>query len=256
MFIALVPVFNEEDNIIKLLNKLDKQVDYIIIVNDGSFDKTDYLISNWLKNKENIRYIAFRKNKGMAYVLLQGFRFINEEYATGRFNGNDVIVTIDADGQHEPDQIKGMYAYFTNNNLDVLIAKRDFSNYPSYRIIGNKLISALISLIGKFKFEDIESGFRMLKVVFIPHLLNYYIGFRYSCASEIGVIASLLKYKIDNAYPIGISYYRKRKGCPGIEDLFINIIFSLLVFLKIRMNKKCRIRYRDPLSIYIPENRP
>ena len=195
------------------------------------------MILDWLKDKKNTSYFSFEKNKGMSTALLEGFKLIDKEYKSKRFSGDDLVITIDGDGQHDPLEIIGMYTYFVNNNLDILIAKRDLSNYPVYRVIGNKLISFINSLIGKFKFSDIESGFKMLKVAFVPSLLTYYSGFRYSCASEIAIIASLLKYKIDNSYTVRIPYYRKRVGCPGAIDFFINIASSLVAVLKIRINK-------------------
>lgn len=238
MIIALVPVFNEEKHIIEFLNELDKQVDFMFIVNDGSFDKTDQLVTSWLKDKKNKWYICSFSNKGMAQALLAGFRYINDVFATGRFNQNDVVVTIDADGQHEPSEIKKMCVYFKDNDLDFLITKRDFSKYPFYRILGNKLISNFNSLITGYSFKDIESGFKMFRISLICELLKYYVGFRYSCASEMGVIAGLLKYKINNTYPTKVLYYRKRSGCPTILDFFINTILPFWVALKIRFGKK------------------
>lgn len=237
MLIGLVVTFNEEKTVIDVLDKLERNVDYIVIVNDGSYDRTDSLIKDWIKDKKDVHYVFFQENRGMSYVLLQGFKFINERYKAGRFSGDDVIVTIDADGQHDADEIKNMHAYFLKNDLDILISRRDFSNYPVYRVAGNKLISLINGWIGKFKFKDIESGFRMLKVDFIPKLLNYYSGFRYSCASEIGVIAGTLKYKMDNSYVVKIPYYRNRSSAPGIKDFFINIAFSLRAVSKIKSDK-------------------
>lgn len=236
MLIGLVPIFNEEENVIVVLHKLEKQVDYIIVVNDGSFDKTDFLISDWIRKRANIHYISLQKNKGMSYALLQGFNFISEQYKKGKFSEKDVIITIDADGQHDPDKINDIYKYFDENNLDVLIAERDFLNYPTYRIMGNKLISLVVSYLAKFRFRDIECGFKILRITFIMNLLNYYIGFKYSCAGEIGIIASKLGYKIDNKYKIRIPHYRERG--PNFIDLFINLIFYLLVILRINFNKK------------------
>jgi len=238
MLIALVPVFNEESNIIRFLDRLVSQTDYIVIINDGSGDRTGELISGWMRDRKNIKYIFFKKNRGMAKALLQGFGFIKTEYESGKFNCQDILVTIDADGQHNPSTIKEMQVYFTGKNCEVLIAKRNLENYPLYRVIGNKLISFLNSLVGRFKFEDIESGFKMMKIGFIPDLLNYYTGYRYSCASEIAIIASLLKYKVDNSYSIMVPYYRKRTRRPGIIDFFINIVFSFLVSVKISFGKK------------------
>ena len=238
MLIGLIPVFNEEENVTRILNKLEKQLDYIIIVNDGSFDGTDSLVSAWTGNRKNTHYISYEKNKGMSYALLQGFKFICEAYRRVSFSRNDLVITIDGDNQHDPDEIKNMYEYFNNNKLDVLIAERDFSGYPGYRIIGNRLMSSIASRMAGFTYKDIECGFKIMKVSFIVDLLSYYNGFRYSCAGEIGLSARLLGYNIDNRYKINISYYRKRG--PSFIDFFINLMFYFLIFYKIKSTYKLK----------------
>lgn len=236
MLIGLIPVFNEEENVIEVLDRLKKQVDCIIIVNDGSTDRSDYLIKDWAKHRKDIHYLFYPKNRGMSYALLMGFNYIYQQYKEGKFQPSDLAITMDADGQHDPNDINSMYGYFNKNNLDVLIAKRDFFNYPKYRIFGNRLMSWFGSWLGKFRFEDIECGFKILKVSFIIDLLDYYIGYRYSCAGEIAICASRLGYKIDNQYPLRIPYYRK-KG-PGFIDFFINMIFYQLIVLKTKFRKR------------------
>jgi glycosyltransferase involved in cell wall biosynthesis len=240
MIIGLVPVFNEEKNVIAVLEKLERRVDYIVIVNDGSMDNTDFLVSNWRKKRNNIHYISLKKNRGMSYALLQGFYFIVEKHRKGEFLKKDVVVTIDADGQHNPDEISNIHKYFEENNLEVLIARRDFTHYPVYRIIGNKVVSLIISLMAKFKFRDIECGLKMFRISFIANLLHYYLGFKYSCAAEIGIIAARLGYKIDNNYKITVPYYEQ--GGPKLIDLFFNLLFSLLLTLKINLKKDRRLK--------------
>jgi len=239
MLIALVPVFNEEKNIIGVLNKLEKQMRHIVIVDDGSFDKTKLLVSEWVKNKDDAHFISLKNNRGMSYALRQGFIYVSEKVRAGKFSIDDLVVTIDGDGQHDPDEINRIDEYFRRNNIDVLIGNRDFSNYPRYRVFGNRLISMLASRLGNMKFNDIECGLKVLKMGFIEDLLLYYIGIRYSCACESGIIASLLGYKIDNSYPIRVSYYRKRG--PGFLDLLINLLSCVVVALRLRFRRAhCR----------------
>lgn len=236
MLIGLIPVFNEESNIVAFLNKLEKHLDYIVIINDGSFDKTDYLISGWIGNKKNIHYHYSKPNRGMSHALLQGFNFISSRYKNNDFSGEDSVILVDADNQHNPDEINRMLKHFKNNAADVLIAQRNFSVYPKYRILGNKLLSFIASCLTGFEFKDIECGFKIIKLSCVDKLLEHYTGFRYSCAGEVGIIASLSGYKIDNKYIIKIPYYRK--GGPNFADVFINLLFYFIVFLKIKLIRK------------------
>ncbi len=245
MKIGLLPIYNEEKNIIEVLSRLEKQVDYIVMVNDGSSDRTGFLISDWIKDRKNIQYLSFHKNKGMSYALLQGFNFISGQYKKRIFSGADAVITVDADGQHDPEKINNIYEYFNKNILDVLIAKRNFLGYPKHRVFGNKLVSLLTSYLGNFKFSDIECGFKILKVSFINDLLKYYIGYRYSCACEIGIIASLLGYKIDNDYSIKVAYFKK-KG-PGFIDFLNNLILCFVAAVRIK-TKINRIKRFPPVN--------
>ncbi len=246
MLIGLLPVFNEEETITTILDKLERQVDYTVIVNDGSFDRTDFLISDWIKGRNNIRYLSFKKNRGMSYALLEGFYFILEEHKKGKFSHEDIIITIDADNQHDPNDISKICDYFKANKLDVLIAKRDFSNYPRHRILGNRLLSSFASFLSSFRFNDIECGFKFLRLDFISNLSNYYVGYRYSCAGEIGIAAALLGYKVDNQYKIETPYHRN--GRTNFIDFFVDIFFYFLTFSKIKFSNVNASRLKNHRS--------
>jgi glycosyltransferase involved in cell wall biosynthesis len=237
MLIGLIPVFNEEETVIGILQKLEKQVGSIVIINDGSCDDTDSLIRNWVNKKEKTYYISLKNNNGMAYAIKQGFNFILKQYRLGVYTENDCIVIIDADGQHDPENIAAMYRRFLDDKLDLLVARRNFSLYPLYRIIGNKLSSAFVSYLAKCRFYDVHCGFKILKITLVADLLNFYTAFRYSCAGQIGVIIGRLGYNIDNSYLIEGPYFRR--GNPNVFDFFVGLFLDLMVASKIKViNRK------------------
>lgn len=240
MLIGLIPVFNEEETVIGVLQKLEKQVGSIVIINDGSCDNTDSLIGNWVKKREKTYYISLKNNNGMAYAIEQGFNFILKQYKLGIYTKNDCVVIIDADGQHDPENIAAMYRYFLDNKLDLLVARRNLSLYPLYRIIGNKLSSVFVSYLAKFRFYDVHCGFKILKITLIADLLDFYTAFRYSCAGQIGVIAGRLGYNIDNSYLINGPYCRR--GNPNVFDFFVGLFLDLVVASKIKViNRKLSV---------------
>ncbi|MBN2482693.1 MAG: glycosyltransferase family 2 protein [Candidatus Omnitrophica bacterium] len=251
MIVALVPVYNEEIDIIHVLERLIQYVDALIVVNDGSSDSSHSLITRWRADKPNVFYLFLPVNKGMSTALLSGFKFFLRQVERQVFSLSDAVVTIDADGQHDPQDIPPMHEFFKRNNLDVLIGRRDFTCYPYHRVIGNKILSLFASLIGGYRFQDVECGFKILSMSFLEDLIDYYIGFRYSCANEIGVIAGLLGYRIDNSYDVKVARYRRRG--PIFFDLFLNSMCSLLVSLKIRLKRvfgKSMYRIRH----FLPDN--
>jgi len=228
--IVILPVFNEEEYIERLLPQLEDMVDIFIVVNDGSFDSSEEKILQWAKDRNNVYYEKLASNKGMARALKRGFCLVEQLLKEGKISNEDLIITMDADGQHNPEYIPAMLKFMQGNDLDILLARRDFSPYPLYRKLGNKMLSLYASILSGHKYKDVESGFRIMKASVIPCLLRYYIGFGYSNAQEIAIISGILRLKINNEYLAQISYYKR--GGPNFLDALIVATMSMLVFLR------------------------
>ncbi len=230
MLIGLIPVYNEEERIVGVLDSLAARVDAVVVVDDGSTDASASLIAGWAEGRRNVFAIRLGRNRGMAGALRRGFEFVLEQRGRGMFSDSDAVVTVDGDGQHDPAQIAGAAAWFELAGLDVLIGKRDFDGYPGCRVAGNRLLTTLARVLGRHGFSDIECGFKILSVRFIAELMRCYTGVRYSCAGEIGIAAAVLGYKLDNTYPVEAPYLG-RPG-PGWLDLLINVSLDLTVFFR------------------------
>jgi len=228
--ILILPVYNETDTVIKVLEETVKYVDKMVIIDDGSTDSSKQRILEWMKGKKNVHLLTLRRNKGMAYALKVSFFYLIRLLDEKRISLNDILVNIDADGQHKAGDIPEAIEYMNRKNLDVLLAERDLSPYPWYKRLGNPIISTIGSLLSGFKYNDIECGLRFIKIRVIPSLLKYYTGFKYSCAQEIGIITARLKYKIDNNFPTQIIYYRPRTKLP---DVLINLIMGTFALLRV-----------------------
>lgn len=233
--IAIIPVYNEKKTIISLLEDTYSYVDIIIVINDGSTDLSEKRIVQWTVNHNNVYYLNINKNRGMAIALGMGFYLVCHLMALGTISEEDLIVNIDADAQHDPKDIFGLVDYISKNNLDLVTARRDFSFYPFHKKIGNKLMSLFASLLTWHKYNDVECGYRILRTVIVPNIMQYYTGYRYSCAQELGIIAALLGYKVDNNYAISIQYYRSNTK---LKDVFINLFLGLVSFIKVKLNIK------------------
>jgi hypothetical protein len=85
------------------------------------------------------------------------------------------------------------------------------------------------------RYYDIEAGMRAMKVGVIPDLLEYFMGRRYSCSQEIGIITVLLGFKVDNGFLQRVSYYRSRTR---ITDFVANAAVGLIASLRVRLRRK------------------
>ena len=148
--IACLPAFNEEKTIASVIKKLRNCVDDVIVCDDGSYDLTSKIAKDsgaiLIRNSKN-------KGKGIAFDKLFG---------EARRRDADVVVTLDADGQHDPDDVPELIKPILKDDYDLVIGSRFLSNnnIPKHKIIGNHILNLLTNLSLGSKFTDTQSGFR------------------------------------------------------------------------------------------------
>jgi glycosyltransferase involved in cell wall biosynthesis len=228
---AVIPVFNEEKTLEDILKRIASQAEMLVCVNDGSKDKSLTILKKFAHERKDVFVVNLRSNSGMANAIKTGFLFILYLEKLGHLDEDDIVVTIDADGQHKPEYIRKIAKYLIRKEVDVVLTRRDFSVYPKYKILGNRFLTWTNSLLSGFKYFDVESGLRFLKVKTIKPILKFYTGLKYSCAQEIALISAREGFKIDNNFVVKISYYR-----PGttVWDGFIVLFLSFLTYLRWR----------------------
>jgi len=147
--VVCIPAYNEEKTIAKLIVDIKKYSDKIIVIDDGSTDYTSKIVKEM-----GVKLIQHQKNLGKGAALRNGF-------AEAMTYSPDVVVTIDADGQHNPSAIPKLIEPIINGNADVVIGSRsDKTKMPKYRKIGLKAINFLNRKASKSKIKDFQSGFR------------------------------------------------------------------------------------------------
>ena len=145
--IAVLPAYNEEKRIKDTILKTKKYVDRIIVVDDGSEDKTAEV-----SKKSGAEVIRYEKNQGVGYATRTGLkRAISLK--------SDVIIFLDADGQHDPKYIP-QFIKAIEDGADYVCGWRDLSNYPLDRKIGNWGLKFLTNLLCPTGIKDTECGYR------------------------------------------------------------------------------------------------
>lgn len=227
--VVILPIHNEEKTLADILSRVDTQADLMVCVNDGSSDKTSEILNGFARKRRNTYIVDLPANRGMAGALKAGFLFVLYLTRKGIVNEEDVVVTIDSDGQHKPEYIRPIVRYLIRKKADVVLTRRDFSAYPRYKIWGNRFLTWTNSLLSGKKYRDVESGLRFLKVKTLKSILRYYTGVKYSCAQEIALISARSGFIIDNDFQVDITYYR-----PGttLWDGFIVLFFSWMAFFR------------------------
>jgi len=151
MNIACIPAYNEEFHIENLVKSTKKYVDSVVVCDDGSTDNT----ANIAKNAGAV-VISHKTNKGYGAAIISLF-----DYA--RKNNAEIMITIDGDGQHDPNQIPLLLNTMIQHNVDVVIGSRFLNQNteaPGYRQRGIKIITSAANYGTDLKISDSQSGFR------------------------------------------------------------------------------------------------
>ena len=189
-----IPAYNEEKNIAKIIIKLKKITDSIIVCDDGSSDMTSEIAKNL-----GVIVISHKKNMGYGAAI----RTIFEKSAE---IGSDILVTFDADGQHRIEDISRVLHPLENSEADIVIGSRFLgkqSNVPNYRKLGIKVITQVTNSSIKTKLTDSQSGFRAYSKQVLSKISLSEIGMGIS--TEILIKASSEGLRITEV-PITILY--------------------------------------------------
>ncbi|MEE0245421.1 MAG: glycosyltransferase family 2 protein [Eggerthellaceae bacterium] len=162
--IAVVPAYNERDNIVSTIEDLRSNapgVDYVI-VNDGSKDDT---LSICREHGYNV--IDLPVNLGLAGAFQTGMRYAYE-------HGYDYAIQFDADGQHSAAYIYEMIRVAEAKDANIVIGSRFATQKKplSARMAGSVLISAMILLTTRKRIQDPTSGMRLFDRQMIPLFAN------------------------------------------------------------------------------------
>ena len=189
-----IPAFNEEKNIGSIITNLKKKYEHVLVCDDGSSDSTAIVASdmgaNVVKHSKNLGYGAAIKT------------IFNEAKKTDC----DILVTFDADGQHEINEINDILQPIIENTADIVIGSRflgETKHLPKYRKFGIKTITGLTNVMTGSNISDSQSGFRAYSRKILKEISPTESGMGIS--TEILIKATKKKMRITEI-PITISY--------------------------------------------------
>jgi glycosyltransferase involved in cell wall biosynthesis len=158
-----IPAFNEEHTIARVILEAQKFADKVVVCDDGSTDYTakiaDSLGADVVRHEKNCGYGASIKSLFLRALELNA----------------DVFVTLDADGQHEPNEIPFVIKPILEGEADVVIGSRfvdrnGTAEMPLYRQLGAKLITKMVNGSAKNGVTDSQSGFRAYSHIALDRL--------------------------------------------------------------------------------------
>ena len=149
MNLACIPAYNEENNIAGIIKKSLLHVDQVVVCDDGSTDGTAKIA----KNAGAV--VISQSNQGYGAAISTLF-----DYA--RRNNAKIMVTLDSDGQHNPEQIPLLLDAIITHGVDVSVGSRFLGDTEAsgYRKAGIKIITSAANYGTNLKISDSQSGFR------------------------------------------------------------------------------------------------
>ena len=181
---VIIPAYNESKAIGGLVRAIKTQVPDIIVIDDGSTDRTAEFA-----REAGATVISFKTNMGKGKALQDGF-----DYACG--NNYDAVITADADGQHSPDDISGIMQGVNYPQTGIVVGNRMLAprDMPPLRFITNLFMSLILSIICGQNIPDTQCGFRLIKCEVLRKIRL--VSLNYEIESEMLIKASRLGYKI------------------------------------------------------------
>jgi len=175
--------------------KAKRYVDAVLVVDDGSNDNTAEIARD-----AGAIVISHKENKGKSAVIKTGFKYALD-------HGFDYVVTIDGDGQHNPDEIPSVLENLQNNGHDIIIGSRygARTEMPGWRKVGKRVLDYATSYGSGGYLTDSQCGFRGFNKKAVQGLISNLNGNAFSVESEQLIRGHDLGLNFGNA-PITCKY--------------------------------------------------
>ena len=222
--LVIIPCYNEEENIVKVVNRLKTvapQVDYLI-VNDCSTDKSESICK-----QNGFNFISLPINLGIGGGVQSGYQYACEQ-------GYDITVQMDGDGQHDPKYLADVISPVMDGTLDMCIGsrfiKKEGFQTSFMRRFGINFLSTLIKMLSGKKINDVTSGFRACN----KDLTAYYSkNYAQDYPEPEAIIASVLTGF--NVGEVAVEMQERMGGVSSISPLksiyyMVKVSISLVVF--------------------------
>ena len=175
--LVLIAAWNEAQRVEQVISGLPDGIP-ILVVDDGSSDGTAEVA-----RASGVNVLIHRVNQGKGAALMSGFRWALER-------GYAAVLTLDADGQHDPGEANKFLLAYQHGQGDLIIGRRSFGEMPFPRNYANAIGSWILSRILRTRIYDNQSGYRLHTRKLIEFLVIRHTGFEF----EVDVILQTVQH--------------------------------------------------------------
>ncbi|NLE65078.1 MAG: glycosyltransferase family 2 protein [Elusimicrobia bacterium] len=157
---VLIPAYNEESAIGRVVEDLIRHGMDVLVVDDGSSDRTAEM-----GMRAGAKVLKNVKNNGKGYSLQRGFDYVISQ-------GYEAVLTMDGDGQHAVEDVDAFLEVLRKGEADIVCGNRmrNPKGMPGVRFVTNKIMSGLISLVCRQKIYDTQCGFRLVRTEVLKNI--------------------------------------------------------------------------------------
>ncbi len=245
---VVVPCYNEETQVEKVITTMPAYVDYMVLVDDQSSDRTVEIIKKMQKNNKQVILIEHRINQGVGGAIASGYKW-------ARDNKIEMAVVMAGDGQMDPDDLPALLEPVADGITDYskgnrLFTGEAFKKIPTIRYLGNGLLSLMTKVTsGYWNIADSQSGYTVINRKALKLIDWDKMYKRYGQPNDILVRLNVENLRVTDV-PIEPVYNVGEQSGIKIHKVIFTIGWLLAKLFLWRMKEKYIIRDFHPLVFF------
>ncbi|NPV05210.1 MAG: glycosyltransferase family 2 protein [Syntrophaceae bacterium] len=245
---AVVPSYNEETQIGKVIETMPAFVDHIVIVNDASRDRTAAVVEEYQKHDGRVVLINHEVNQGVGGAIATGYKW-------ARDRGADVAVVMAGDGQMAPEDLPNLLDPVVSGEVDYskgnrLFTGEAFKEIPKVRYFGNAALSFLTKIAsGYWHIADSQTGYTAISKKALQTIDWDQMYKRYGQPNDLLVRLNLYRFKVRDV-PVKPVYNVGEISRLKVRKVLFTISWLLVKLFLWRMKEKYIVRDFHPLIFF------
>ena len=245
---AIIPAYNEEKLIGKVIETMPAFVDAIVVVDDASRDRTEEILKAYQKNEARLIYIRHDKNEGVGGAIATGYQW-------ARDHETDISVVMAGDAQMDPQDLPKLLDPVVEDEADYTKGNRLFTGkaweiIPKTRYLGNAALSFLTKIAsGYWHVADSQSGYGAVSLEVLKTIDLASIYKRYGMPNDFLVKLNVYNFRVKDVSVNPVYGIGERSGIKLYKIVFTLSLLLLKLFLW-RLKEKYIIRDFHPLVLF------
>jgi len=245
---VVIPAYNEEKLIGKVLKTVPTFIDHIVVVDDASGDRTGEVVKAHQKEEPRIIYIRHERNEGVGGAITTGYKWARDKEI-------DISVVMAGDAQMDPEDLPKLLDPVVEGKVDYSKGNRLFTGkawrvIPKARYLGNAILSFLTKIAsGYWHVADSQSGYGAVSLEVLKTIDLDSIYKQYGMPNDLLVRLNVYQFRVRDVPVTPVYGIGERSGIKIYKVMF-TLSFLLLKLFLWRLKEKYIIRDFHPLVLF------